>query len=151
MSKKEQSGRETMTITSDDVGTVDASLRSMQTLGMVPDSQSFVEKVDPSWLEGIKIERIATLEPGDGIRGIFQGPGPTVEVSDPVTGETRDLGTWRIEVKPDVVCRLLTSSQLEREFRAIAVGRRVRVIKLGQVATRKGRRVNDFVVGVEPA
>lgn len=114
-----------------------------------PDYQQFVETVTADWLEGIKIERIVTLDNGQGVRGEFLGVGPTVEVSDPVTGEVRDLPTWRIEVKKDIVIRLLDSSQLGREFKTMTVGTRVRVIKLGQVDTRKGRRVNDFIVAPE--
>ena len=114
-----------------------------------PDYQQYVEQVDNSWLEGIKIERIVTLEAGQGVRGMYLGIGPTVEVTDPVTGEVRDLPTRRIEVKKDIVVRLLDTSQLKRELDATPVGTRLRIIKLGQVDTRKGRRVNDFIVAPE--
>jgi hypothetical protein len=115
-----------------------------------PDLQQFVEQVDASWLEGIKIERIVTLETGQGVRGLYQGIGPTVEVSDPVTGEVRELPTHRVEVKKDITIRLLESSQLKRELAVIPIGTNVRIIKLGQVETRKSRRVNDYIVAVVP-
>jgi hypothetical protein len=116
-----------------------------------PNYQQFVETVDESWLEGIKIERIVTLDAGQGVRGAYLGIGPTVEVSDPVTGEVRDLPTHRVAVRDNVVVRLLESSQLKRELAVIKPGTQVRIIKLGQVDTRKGRRVNDYIVAPVPS
>jgi hypothetical protein len=113
------------------------------------DVSGFVEQVDASWLEGVTVERVVTLEAGQGVRGVYLGPGAPVEVHDPVTGEVRELGTWRIEAREGIVLRLLDSAKLRREFPGIAVGSRVRVMRGGQIRTGAGRNVTDYIVAVE--
>ena len=115
---------------------------------IAPDPSSLVEQVTPESLRGINIERVVTLDPGTLIRGKYLGPGAALEVTDPVTGEARDVGTHRFEVRDGVVARVMDSHQLGRELPQYT-GKRVRVIKLGLVDTRKGRRVNDFIVAPE--
>lgn len=110
---------------------------------------AYVEQFDASWLDGITIERIVPLQEGQGVRGIFLGRGPSVEVADPVTGEVRELGTWRIEVSPGVVIRLLDSARLRSDLAALAPQVKVRIMRLGSVDTKRGRRVTDYIVGVE--
>ena len=116
-----------------------------------PELQGFVENIDATWLEGIKIARIVKLDDGQGVRGIYMGLGANVEVHDPTTGEVRDVPTHLVEVRPDVMVRLIESSQLKRELAIVPPGTRVRIMKIGQVDTRRGRRVNDYIVAVEPA
>lgn len=118
--------------------------------GLAPDPATLVEDITPASLVGVNIERVVTLDPGKMVRGLYLGLGPKVELTDPVTGEVRELDTHRIEVKPGVVARLIESHQLARELPPLQ-GKRVRVMKLGQVSTRKGRRVNDFIVAPEQA
>lgn len=116
--------------------------------GLAPDPSTLVEDITPASLVGVNIERVVTLDAGKMVRGLYLGTGPVVELTDPVTGEVRELQTHRIEVKPGVVARLIESHQLARELPPLK-GQRVRVMKLGQVSTRKGRRVNDFIVAPE--
>lgn len=112
---------------------------------VAPDPASLVQSVTPELLEGVRVERIVTLEAGQAVCGIYLGEGAHVEVNDPVTGEVRDLATHRIEVRPNIVARLIESHQLKRELPQ-HLNKEVRVIKLGLVDTRGGRRVNDFIV-----
>jgi hypothetical protein len=125
------------------------AIKEMTVAESLPAPASLVERYDQSWLEGIDIERIVSLEEGDGVRGIFRGSGPEIEITDTVTGEVKALGTWRIEVRPGIVVRLLDSAKLKREFPTIPVGRKVRVMRLGQINTRAGRRVTDYIVAPE--
>lgn len=109
----------------------------------------FVEAVTPESLRGVNIERVVSLEAGQMIRGEYMGPGPEIETTDPVTGEVRNLGTHRFKVADGVALRVISSHQLSRELPQ-HVGKRVRLMKVGQVQTRKGFRVTDWVIGVEP-
>jgi hypothetical protein len=114
-------------------------------------STAYVEQIDASWLKGVAIERIVPLADGQGIRGVFLGAGPPVEVSDPVTGEVRPLGTWRFQVAPDVVIRLLDSARLKSDLSAFHTDGsvRLRVMRLGQKKTNRGRNVTDYIVARE--
>lgn len=115
------------------------------------DTSAFVQTADATWFTGIKLERIVTLQDGQGIRGHFLGAGGPVDVSDPVTGEVKALGTWRILVAPNIVCRLLDSAQLRSEFANLRGDGtvRVRVIRVGVAKTGRGRNVTQYVVGTE--
>lgn len=115
---------------------------------IVPEVADLVEKVTSESLVGIQIDRIVNLEAGQMVRGKYLGTGPEVEVHDVVTGEVRNLVTHRIEVRPNIVVRLIESFQLKRELPPL-LNKRVRVIKVGQVDTRRGTRVNDWVVAPE--
>lgn len=114
---------------------------------------AFVQEIDASWLKGVDIERIVPLADGNGVRGIFLGEGGPVEVTDPDTGEIRALGTWRIRVQPQLVIRILDSARLRSDLAKLATDGtvRVRVMRLGVKNTSRGRRVTDYVTGVEPS
>lgn len=114
-----------------------------------PDASDLVETIDQSWLDGVTVERTITLEEGQGIRGRFLGSGPPVELTDPVTGELKELGTWRIELRAGIVARLLDSARLRVELRSATLGRRVRIARLGTLRTSKGRNVTDYLVAWE--
>lgn len=118
--------------------------------GLAPDPATLVETITPDALRGVTIERVVTLDPGQMVRGKYLGMGAILEVHDPVTGEVRELATHRIEVRDGVVARIIESHQIARELPQY-MGKRVRVMKLGQVSTRKGRRVNDFIIAPETA
>jgi hypothetical protein len=115
---------------------------------LVPTADSFITPVTADLLQGIAIERLVKLEPGQAVVGKYLGLGAHVEINDAVTGEVRDLPTHRIEVRPNVVVRLIESYQLKMELPRL-IDKRVRVILLGKQETRGGRRVNDFIVAPE--
>ena len=114
----------------------------------IVDPAQLVERITKSALAGVNIERIVSLDAGMMIRGKYLGLGPKAEVTDPVTGEVREIDTHRIEAKPGIVARLFDSHQLAREL-AGKEGEHLRIMKLGQVTTKKNRRVNDYIVAVE--
>ena len=117
---------------------------------IAPDPTSLIETVTAESLKGIDLERVVSLDAGQMLRGIYLGTGPNVELTDTVTGEVRELATHRIEVRPGMIARVIESYQLARELPPLK-GQRVRVIRLNQVSTRKGRRVNEWVVAPERA
>lgn len=123
--------------------TVDAELMA----GIIDPAQ-LVEPITKAALEGVNIERILSLDAGQMIRGTYLGKGPKAEVTDPVTGEVREIDTHRIEARPGIVARIFDSHQLARELEG-KNGERLRIMKLGQVSTKKGRRVNDYIIAVE--
>jgi len=119
-------------------------------------SVELVETMDASWMEGVQVERVVILEDGKGIKGKFLGEGPPCEVADPVTGDMRPLKTWRIEIKPNIVARLLGSARLNSEFSCPSemeehprLGQRVRVGRIGKVESKRGRQVTDYFVAWE--
>lgn len=140
MSKKKNGKNETALAQTDAIG---AELVT----GIAPDPSTLVEDITPQSLKGMTIERVVTIDPGKMITGTYLGKGPLIEIADPVTGEVRELATHRFEIRPGVVGRVIESHQLARELTEDKVGEKLRVMKLGQVSTRKGRRVNDWVVG----
>jgi hypothetical protein len=139
---------ETVVVDAEENGMVPAGLNDMQR-AMVS-ATDIVEKVDRSWLDGVQLERLLTLADGQGIRGLFLGAGPLVEMTDPATGEVRPVGTWRFEVRPGIIVRLLGGARLDAEFKSMEAGKvRVRVARIGQVSTRRGRRVTDYLIAKE--
>lgn len=114
---------------------------------VVPDVTGFMTELRPEDLLGIQIEKIVTFKANQVIRGIYLGMGPVVESTDPVTGEVKELGTHRVQVSKDIIIRLISTYQLARELPQ-HVGKRVRIIKLGQVE-RGTKRVNDYIVAPE--
>lgn len=133
--------------TTTDIATTTTAEHAELMAGIVDPAQ-LVERITKSALEGVNIERIVSLDAGQMLRGIYRGKGPMAEVTDPVTGEIREIETHRIEAKPGVVARLFNSHQLARELEGLD-GKRLRIMKLGQVQTKKGRRVNDYIIAVE--
>lgn len=102
---------------------------------------------------GMTIEQIVKVEEGQTITGIYRGLGPVVDVADPQDPNVmRPLQTFKIAniANPKVVALLLDSAQLGRFLRALPVGSKVSCTKLGQVAGRGGRRVNQWLLGHEP-
>lgn len=148
MGKKKSNGNNGKLATDDASTSLTTTAEVVDMSKIAPDPMTFIEDITTKSLEGISIERVVTLDPGKMIRGKYLGMGAVMEVSDPVTGEVRELGTHRIEVRDGLVARLMSSHQLDRELPPL-MHKRVRVMKLGQVSTRKGRRVNDFIVAPE--
>lgn len=110
----------------------------------------FIQQVGPDWLQDLVIERLISLEDGQGFEGDFVGEGPPVDLTDPVTGEVRPCRTWRFRMSDKVTIRLLDSARLSSELPRLAPDGtvRLRVARLGYKATSRGRRVTDYLVGV---
>lgn len=106
---------------------------------------AFVTPITKEDIAKTAIERLVTLDAGQKVVGTYLGLGPTVELTDTMTGEVRDVATHRIQVAPNVTIRLIESYQLKRELPQHK-DKKVVVMKLGQVNTRMGKRVNDWVV-----
>lgn len=97
--------------------------------------------------EGFSAEVIHTLQDGEAIRGVFAGPGGAVEVSDPNTGELRQLPTWRVRAKDGgLVVSLLGAAQLNARLAGVAVGTEIFVQRKGKTRTTKGRNCNNYLV-----
>lgn len=131
-----------------------ADVADIKTLDELSDASTdvarYVEQFDASWLKGVQVEKIVPLADGQGVRGAFLGAGGPVEISDPLTGEVRPLGTWRVRVAASVVIRLLDSARLRSDLCNLPTdgSAHVRIMRVGSVDTKRGRRVTDYVVGV---
>lgn len=143
------------TKTSEDNATANGELMSPAEVAAMQESGDlagvFVQEVDRSWFEGVTIERVVPMEDKMGVRGVFLGAGPPVEITDQATGEIRPLGTWRLQVAPLVVIRVLDSARLKSEFtgKKDDGSLRCRVMRMGSGKARSGKNFTDYVVGWE--
>ena len=126
-----------------------ARVQGAQGLQEVISEDSFIEVLSPEFLENVTLERIVKLEDGQGLRGMFLGAGAFIETTSLETGEVVNLPTWRIEVRPSQVARLIGTYQLNQAFSIMPPSTMVRVARLGMVETKNKRRVTDYVVAVE--
>jgi len=126
-----------------------ARVRGTNDLEVVSSGDDFIEVLSPEFLEGVQLERVVKLEDGQGLRGKFLGAGAFIQTTDMTTGEVKDLPTWRIEVRPNQVARLIGTYQLNQAFSIMPPSTLVRVARIGLVETKNKRRVTDYVVAVE--
>lgn len=102
--------------------------------------------------EGQIIEEVVKLEDGQLLKGIYLGPGGSLDVTDPSTGETRPLNTWKVRhpANRQIVALLLGCAKLNRFFGGVPVGSAVTILRRGSVRSNAGRVVNDFVTAHTP-
>lgn len=98
-------------------------------------------------LQDYAIEHVTKLKQGRMLRGKFLGEGASIEIIDDKSGEVRTIRTWKIEVGPLKVARLIGSAGLDKHFLNVQPGGTCIVVRGPQVETNKGRRVNQFIVG----
>lgn len=113
-------------------------------LGWVPESEDA--------FAGQSVTHMVTLEANAAIRGIFEGPGDSVEMTDPSTGELREVGTWKIRVAKTVCMQFATSAQLDAKLKSYPIGAVVTIKKLPESRrSRAGRVVSQYLVSDPPA
>lgn len=87
------------------------------------------------------------LADGEGIRGIYRGPGRPRELVNN-DGEPRSVPTHLIQ-RGNVICSLMGGVKLDRLLSEVAPGTEVSIIRIGDVPVRGGRqRMTDYTVGV---
>ena len=121
----------------------DALVVGGKPLGYVPE--------DEDAFAGMSVTTMVSLDDGRAIRGIFEGPGPAVQMTDPQTGEMRDVGTWLLRVAKNVCFQFATSSQLDSKLGAYPIGEVVSIKKLAESRrSRAGRVVSQYLVSDPP-
>jgi len=83
-------------------------------------------------------------EEGKGVRGLYQGAGAPVEFTD-ADGEVRTLATHVFKVAAGARVAIVGSHQLDHELPDLE-GHEVTVIRGSQGSTRKGRRINRYLI-----
>lgn len=104
------------------------------------------DDIAASELANYTLEHVVSLQEGKGLKGIYRGPGPELEFTDPQTGEVRPIKTWRLELSADVVADIQGSMGLDKKMAACVVGRRYLIVRGPQINTRRGFRVNQYIV-----
>lgn len=89
--------------------------------------------------------RILTLGEGDVIRGLLVGEGDPAEIEDTVLREIKTIRTWVIEFADGARASILSSSQLDKALPP-RIGHEVIIARGGNVETRKGQRVTEYIV-----
>lgn len=101
--------------------------------------------------EGVAVSHMVSLGDIPGIRGIFEGPGETVEMADPADGSMREVPTWRVRVAKNVCFQFATSAQLDAKLKAYPIGEVVTIKKLPESRrSRAGRVVSQYLVSDPP-
>lgn len=141
MAKKDTNAETTV------LATVDEKLAAAQ--GMIQKGTSANLQAG---FEGMIIEEVVKLDDGQMMRGIYRGPGGTVDVTNPATGEVGPVGTWRVQhpTNEQVVALILGCAKLNRFFGGIPIGSEVTIVRRGSVRSNSGRVVNDYVTGHIP-
>lgn len=113
------------------------------------DYSGWIGQVDKSAFEGIVIERVHSLQPGQVVNGELLGRGQTIETIDDKTGEVHEINTHRVQVTPQLTVALLETYGL-RALRALPIGTPIRLIHNGFV--RKGaKQIADVIVATRGA
>lgn len=87
---------------------------------------------------------------GPALRGFMAGQGGDIEMMDEATGEAKTIRTWLIrDPKHNIMWQVMGSHGLEKFIAKLADGKEVCIKLVGQKEVGKGRRMNDFVVGVK--
>lgn len=121
----------------------DALIVGGKTLGYVDEAEDA--------FAGMSVTTMVSLDDGRAIRGIFEGSGPPVEMTDPQTGELRDVGTWLLRVAKNVCFQFATSAQLDAKLKSYPVGEVVSIRKLAESKrSRAGRVVSQYLVSDPP-
>lgn len=95
--------------------------------------------------DGTMAPKIISLEePGSYVTGILIGEGSGVDFKD-ADGEERILPTFNFRLENGFIAGVIASHQMSKELPNF-IGKNVRVMKLGQFTSKKGRRVNDFAI-----
>ena len=90
--------------------------------------------------------KVVTLEPGQGIEGLYIGVGSPVEARDTETGEMKALPTHEFELDDGVKIKLIESHQMRSEL-PVFQGMQVIVIRGHETKTKGGRRVTEYLIG----
>lgn len=101
------------------------------------------EKVMEEFQFGAKV---VTLEAGQGIRGLYVGPGTPVEARDPENGDMRPLATHEFELDEGVRIKLIESHQMKAELPPL-IGKQCIVIRGGETKSKAGRKVTEYLIG----
>lgn len=102
--------------------------------------------------DGYSSEMVHTLQDGETIKGVFLGRGGNVEVSDPNTGEMREIPTWRVRSKSGAVTiNLLGASQLNARLAGLVEGTNLVISRRGKSRTARGRNVNNYLIFTKAA
>lgn len=109
----------------------------------------YVEELSEEFLENVVIERVVKLAEGQGIRGIFRGRGPDIEIAKRGDDDASIVATWRLQMADGNIARLMSSHQLYAAFEKMPEGTAVRVAKMGTIETRAGRRCSDYIIAIE--
>lgn len=110
----------------------------------------FVED-DNEAFAGQSVTQMISLDNSPALRGIFEGPGDEVEMTDPQTGEPRKVGTWKIRVTKAVCYQVATSAQLDSKLKTYPIGEVITIKKLAESKrSRSGRVVSQYVVSDPP-
>lgn len=96
--------------------------------------------------EGYSVEKVVSLKQGDCLRGKLLGRGGDMQVTDPVSGVPRPIGTWRIQVAPGAIAVLKTAAQLEASLAAYRPGQELAIVRGGSTRSAKGRNVTEYMV-----
>ncbi len=102
----------------------------------------------------VKSAQVARMEPkilslkeeGEGVKGIYLGPGAGVEVEDVSTGEMRPVLTWLFEVAPGVTIALMGNYQINRTMEKAELGTVIQIVRGATERTRKGTQVTPVHV-----
>lgn len=98
--------------------------------------------------DDFEVRHFINLKEGQKLLGNYTGEGSGMDFTDPQTGEVRHAKTFIFQVRDNISVELLGSHQLEKRMKDVAIGKRVAIMHCGQVNTRTGRRVNDYLIAV---
>ena len=104
-------------------------------------------------LSRFNVRHVVKLDEGQAITGKFAGEGPQMDVTDEATGEVRQIRTWLLQTSPSATAVLPGSVGLDKHFIDLdgafvhQIGTELIVVRGPQTNTRKGRRVNQYLVG----
>lgn len=106
-------------------------------------TQAF-DNLDDWMTEGTMAPDVLKLEQGQRIRGILEGNGQIISMTD-AAGDPKDIPTWRITTIAGDRYDLMSASNLDKNLPEL-VGHEVGIAFMGQSTTRKGMKVNDFKI-----
>jgi hypothetical protein len=98
-------------------------------------------------LKGYQLEHVLSVKEGHAIKGVYLGIGPSIDMTDDTTGEVRAVKTHRLQIGPNMIARLIGSVGLDSKMLDDYIGKEIMVLRGPKVDTRKGRRVNQYIVG----
>jgi len=119
--------------------------KAKETQALATNTDSMFGAFNPAELADYEVAPIVRrLEPGQAVRGILEGEGSPIEMEDPRSGETKSVRTWVIKAG-NMRAAIMSGYQLDKELPSL-VGKHV-VIAMGEQAeTRKGQRVNQYII-----
>jgi len=107
-----------------------------------------IETGDALIAQGFRFCYDLKLADGEGIFGIYRGPGTPREIVDEKDGTVRSVPTFLIE-KGSVTYSIVAGVKLVRLLGALAPGVEVAIVRIGDVPVKGGKqRMTDYTVGV---